>query len=323
MTPLRTPSAGPWILRCLLEIFVKFLCLLPPRTALWIGNRAGDIFMVFCPSKGRLVRDNLSQCTSPLPPGKCAKDFSRSVFRHFGRVGVEFARLAVLSDDQVRELFEDGWTGFEHVMAQLESGKGAIIFSGHIGNWELVMRRIRIDSPVSVNTLIRPIKAATIHHFVLNHRLGFGGGPSILADKGAKSILRALGRGEIVNIAIDQCAGKDDGAFVPFFDRPALTYTSLARLSYTLGIPVLPVLSFRREDGIHHSARFFPPIEPFRNLSKEESVLRQTALCTSFLESAIRSHPEQWIWMHRRWKTRGLESPVWEKPSTGIAGNRS
>jgi KDO2-lipid IV(A) lauroyltransferase len=219
-------------------------------------------------------------------------------------------------------LFEDGWTGFEHVAAQLESGKGAIIFSGHIGNWELVMRRIRIDSPVPVNTLVRQIKASTIHQFVLDQRLRFGGGPSILATNGAKQILRALGRGEIVNIAIDQCAGKDDGVFVPFFDRLALTHTSLARLSYTLGIPVVPVLSFRREDGIHHSARFFSPIEPFPDLPKEESVLRQTALCTSFLESAIRNHPEQWIWMHRRWKTRGLEIPVWEKPPATMSGDR-
>ncbi len=305
----RPLSAGDWILRRLLETFVRFLCLLPSRSALWIGDRAGDLFLAFCPSKGRLVRDNLSRCTLPLPPGKCAGAFSRSVFRHFGRVGVEFARLAILSDDQVRELFEDGWSGFEHVAAQLEAGKGVIIFSGHIGNWELVMRRIRIDSPVPVNTLVRPIKASTIHQFVLDHRLKFGGGPSILADKGAKPILRSLGRGEIVNIVIDQCAGKDDGAFVPFFGRPALTHTSLARLSYTLGIPVVPALSFRREDGIHHSARFFPPIEPFRDLPKEESVLRQTMLCTNFLESAIRDHPEQWIWMHRRWKTRGLDLP--------------
>jgi KDO2-lipid IV(A) lauroyltransferase len=299
------------MLRLLLKFFVRGLCLLPLRSALWIGDRSGDLFLVFCPSKRKIVVNNLSKCALPLPPGECQRTFSRSVFRHFGRVGIEFARLAVLSDDQVREIFEDGCSGLEHVVDQLEKGKGVIIFSGHIGNWELVMRRIRIEFPVPVNTLIRPIKSPTIHHFVLDHRARFGGGPSILSDKGAKPILRALGRGEIVNIVIDQCAGKNDGAFVPFFDRPALTHTSLARLSYTLGIPVIPALSFRREDGIHHSVLFSPPIEPFLNLSKEESVLKQTALCTAFLESAIRDHPEQWIWMHRRWKTRGLDLPGW------------
>ncbi|MHB8422781.1 MAG: lysophospholipid acyltransferase family protein [Leptospirales bacterium] len=279
------------------------ICALPEKMALFFGARAGDLLRTLLPKKRRIIRDNLSKCNLILSRGETPQEFERKIFRHFGVLGVEFIRMKVLSDEMLRERFS-GWEGIEHLKNEIERGKGAIVFSGHIGNWEMVIRRMGLDFPGLNHTLIRAIKNPVVHDFVVHHRLVYGGGDSILSDLGVRPLIRALARGEIINIVIDQSAGAGEGEFVPFFGRSTSTYSSLAKLSYSLKIPVIPALSYRLPDGIHHHAVFAPPIQPLLDLPKDEAIYRQTALYSKFLEEAIRAHPEQWIWMHRRWKTR-------------------
>lgn len=279
------------------------VCSLPERVALMFGSRIGDLLRLLLSKKRRIIRDNLSKCNLILSSGESPRDFERKIFRHFGVLGVEFLRMKVLSDEALRERFS-GWVGINHLQKELERGRGAIVFSGHIGNWEMVIRRIGLDFPSRTHTLIRAIKNPVVHDFVVQHRLLYGEGASTLSDLGVRPLIRALSRGEIVNIVIDQCAGASEGEFVPFFGRSACTYSSLAKLSFSLKIPVIPALSYRLPDGIHHHAVFAPPIFPMLDLPRDEAIYRQTALYSKFLEEAIREHPEQWIWMHRRWKTR-------------------
>ncbi|MHB1286775.1 MAG: lysophospholipid acyltransferase family protein [Leptospirales bacterium] len=292
------------------------ICTLPEKTSLFLGARIGDLLRVILPRKVQIIRDNLIKSDMVLSKGESPDTFERKVFRHFGVLGVEFLRMKVMSDEVVREKFSaGGWQGIEYLQKELERGQGAIVFSGHIGNWELVIRRMGLDAPELTRTVIRPIKNRIVHEFVENHRLVYGGGTSILSTNGARSLIKSLSRGEILNVVIDQSAQAEEGEFVPFFGRLACTYSSLARLSLCLRIPVIPALSYRLPDGTHHCAVFAPPIAPMLDLPKDNAIHKMTALYSKFLEEAIRAHPEQWIWMHRRWKTQPQGSAIQLSPS--------
>ncbi len=302
--------------KLLLRSLRWMICTLPEKTSLFLGERIGDLLRVILPRKVQIIRDNLIKSDMVLPKGESPDAFERKVFRHFGVLGVEFLRMKVMSDEVVREKFSaGGWQGIEYLQKELERGQGAIVFSGHIGNWELVIRRMGLDAPDRTRTVIRPIKNPVVHEFVETHRRVYGGGTSILSTNGARSLIKSLSRGEILNVVIDQSAQAEEGEFVPFFGRLACTYSSLARLSLSLRIPVIPALSYRLPDGTHHCAVFAPPIAPMLDLPKDSAIHKMTALYSKFLEEAIRAHPEQWIWMHRRWKTQPQGAAIQLSPS--------
>ena len=154
-----------------------------------------------------------------------------------------------------------------------------------------------------------------VHDFVDDHRRRYSKGESILADRGVKPLVRALAKGEVLIVLLDQNAGPGEGVFVPFFGRLACTYTSLARLSLMVDLPVIPAASIRKPDGSFRGM-VRPPVFPMKDLPAEEALFRQTALYTKALEEMVRPTPEQWIWMHRRWKTR----PPEEKRPVSLEG---
>jgi KDO2-lipid IV(A) lauroyltransferase len=288
--------------------FVRWIfCALPERSALILGERLGDLLRAFLRSKVDILRQNVGNSGLILPEGQSEKDFEREVFRHFGRLGAEFLRLKVTTDEDVRENVTV--SGLEHFREQYDRGKGVILLSGHIGNWELSLRRMNLEAPGKVHPVIRRIKNPVVHDFVDDHRRIYGKGVSILADLGVRPLVRALNRGDVLVILLDQNAGENEGEFVPFFGRTACTYSSLAKLSLLLDLPVLPASGSRMADGTHHIV-IGPPISPMGDCPREEALARMTALYTKALEEMIRAHPEQWIWMHRRWKTRPSGNPL-------------
>ena len=115
-------------------------------------------------------------------------------------------------------------------------------------------------------------------------------------------MIRILKKNGIIVTVLDQNAGVDEGVFSPFFGRPAATYTSVARLSFRLGTHLLPVFDTRISSTDHHVHLGLPL--PVLELPEEEAVRQLTDLCTFRIESMVRQYPEQWIWMHNRWKTR-------------------
>ena len=294
-------SRSSFFLEKSLSLGRSFFCLIPEKVALFLGARIGDILRLLLPNKVRIMRENLALSDLSSGKGSSGRILGRKIFRHFGILGAEFLRLPVLSDDMVRQRVSiEGLSHFNEAYAR---GNGVILLSGHIGNWEMSLRRIDLEAPGKVHPVIRRIKNPVVHKFVDDHRRRYGKGESILADLGVRPLVKALSKGDILVVLLDQNAGLGEGEFVPFFGRQACTYSSLAKLSLLLGIPVLPASSHRRPDGTHH-ATIHPPIFPVPDLPPEDGVRILTSLYTRAIEEMIRPHPEQWIWMHRRWKTR-------------------
>ena len=289
-------KSGLFVLR---ELF----CRLPSSAAIALGGAFGDFLRIFLPKKKEILRNNLQHSDLGVSDGELAI-FERRVFRHFGRFGAEFMRLRTLSDDEVARLVPI--EGLHHFREEYEKGRGVIILTGHIGNWEYSLRRIAIEAPGKVHPVIRRIKNPVVHAFVDSHRRRYGKGESILADFGIKPLVRALSNGDVLIILLDQNAGEGEGVFVPFFGRLACTYASLARLSLMMDLPVIPAASVRRPDGTFKGT-ISPPIFPEKTLPADQAISRQTTLYSKALEDLIRPNPEQWIWMHRRWKTRPSE----------------
>ena len=287
-----------------LNVLRELFCLLPASLSLSLGERLGDLLRFLLPNKRALLRENLLRSDLPIRAEKAVRDFETRVFRHFGRLGAEVMRLKTLSDAEIARMVPV--EGLDHFRKEYEKGKGVILLTGHIGNWEYSLRRIALEAPGKVHPVIRRIKDPVVHAFVDDHRRHYAKGESILADLGVKPLVRALSRGEVLIVLLDQNAGPGEGVFVPFFGRLACTYSSLARLSLMMDLPVIPAASIRQPDGSFQGT-IRPPIPPMREVPSEEAVFRMTTLYTEALEALVRPTPEQWIWMHRRWKTRPPE----------------
>ena len=299
-----------------LDLLRELFCRLPASLALSLGEHFGDLLRLLLPGKRALVRENLLRSHLPLREEREVRDFETRVFRHFGRMGAEVMRLRVLPDEEIARMVPV--EGLDHFRKEYEKGKGVILLTGHIGNWEYSLRRIALEAPGKVHPVIRRIENPVVHAFVDDHRRRYAKGESILADLGVKPLVRTLSMGEVLIVLLDQNAGPGEGVFVPFFGRLACTYSSLARLSLMMDLPVLPSASLRQADGSFRGT-IRPPIFPMKDLPSDEALFRQTVLYTKALEEMVRPAPEQWIWMHRRWKTRPQNEGVPDLDGQGRA----
>lgn len=271
------------------------------RQALFLGSRIGDLFRVILKSKSSRTNRNLARAFPGLNVAEI-RTMERDVFRHFGKMGAEFLRFPVLSEEWLREhVLLEGVAG---VHALLEKGQGVLSFIAHSGNWEMISKRLSLDLATPIHVVTRRIRDPKVDFFIRDHRARFGGARSIPSeDGGIRAILGALKRNEIVVMALDQSAKPFEGVFSPFFGQLASTHTGAARIALRLGIPLLPAFD-ARVSTTGHRVSFGPAIHSSGDpgLSALEKIQWMTDECTRRIEEKIREYPEQWIWMHNRWK---------------------
>jgi len=189
-----------------------------------------------------------------------------------------------------------GAEAWRALQAHLATGKGALLVTGHFGNWEL-LGEILIHRGVPLNALVRPLKGA-LNMRIAENRVRAGAG--LIYPKGAvQETVAALNRGESVYMLLDQ-AIPSKGVFVPFFGRLASTTPAMAVASQRTGIPAWVVMGVR--DGVRMRVHIEGPIAPPAAEEGKDPITEHTALVTAALERVIRQYPEQWLWLHRRWK---------------------
>lgn len=189
-----------------------------------------------------------------------------------------------------------GREAWQALQAHLATGKGALLVTGHFGNWEL-LGELLIHRGVALNALVRPLKGA-LNMRIAENRVRAGAG--LIYPKGAvQETTDALGRGECVYMLLDQGI-PSKGVFVPFFGRLASTTPAMAVASQRTGIPAWVVMGVR--DGWKMRVHIEGPIPPPPAVEGKDPITEHTALVTAALERVIRQYPEQWLWLHRRWK---------------------
>lgn len=200
--------------------------------------------------------------------------------------------------------------GVDHLHGVMRRYGRALVLSAHLGNWELLAAAHRVAGyPLAV--VVRPLDVPWLNALAVRFRQKAG--VELIAKRGAlRPVLRALEAGRLVAVLLDQNASRSDGLFVPFFGRLASTSRSLAVLSLRTGTPIVPIF-IRREAGHRHRVSIHPPLADVPDGPLEARVAAVTARCAEAIEAAIRAMPDQWLWMHNRWRTR---------PAGGDAGAR-
>ncbi len=245
----------------------------------------------------RVAEENLARA---FPEWDVARreDVLRGHYREVGRVAAEYAHLERLARSPRGEAIVE-FRGSEH--AEAIRGRGAVIMSGHYSNFELLGAWLTRLNPVDF--VVQPLTNPSVERLITRLRAAAGVGCIRTVD-GTRRIYEALEARHWVAFLADQDARRR-GAFVPFFGMPASTPVGPARVALRTGAPLVMGFMERRADGAF-DLEVHPPLE-VEEPEAPDAVVRLTALHTSVLEGHVRSHPELWFWLHKRWKTRPTE----------------
>lgn len=263
--------------------------------SLRLGDRLGNIGYRVAGQKRHLAEHNLRLAFDTDLVRSERDALVRSVFQHFGRSAVSFLRAPMFGTEELaRQVTVEGW---EHMEKARSDGKGVIVTTGHIGNWEMLGRWLAQVQKLPVTVVAKDPKGAVLADYLRGMREGAG---FAVLSKGesARPLLRVLQRGEVIIILPDQNSGD---VFVPFFGVPAGTVAGPASLALHTGAALLPVFCLTRPDGTFH-VTVHPPIPTISTGSREADVKRIMAAFNQALEATIRQHPPQWLWLHNRWK---------------------
>jgi Kdo2-lipid IVA lauroyltransferase/acyltransferase len=277
----------------LARILILSLAYSPRPVADWLGAHCAKMLDLAIPRLRRIADQNLSRAYSERD-----NDWRRhtidGVFVSIGRLLVAFARFPQITKANVDQWIR--YEGFEHYRRAKARGNGVLFATAHLGNWELsAYAHALLTEPM--NVVVRPLDNPSIDAIVERWRALSG---NILLSKRdfARSIFQALRKNEPVGILVDQNSSADNGAFVPFFGTLACANLTFAKLAARSGAAVIPGFAVWNQKDRRYILRFYPEVE-ITGDAVEDTHRIQFAI-----ETAIRETPDQWLWIHRRWKTR-------------------
>jgi len=251
---------------------------------------------------GRLRRvgmRNLEMALAELLPEK-RKNILRGVYIHLGWQLVEFCRMARYTLENTRDWMRT--EGLEHYVGACAKGKGVLVITGHLGAWELSsFYHSMMGYPMGM--VIRRLDNRKLDAYV--NRIRCMHGNFVLSkDDFGRGLLTAMRDGKTVGILMDTNMTPPQGEFVKFFGIDACTGTGLAHIARKTGAAVLPGFMFWEAAEKRYVLRFGPEVEIPHTEDVAADILEGTQRCTAVIESWIRRYPDQWLWIHRRWKTR-------------------
>lgn len=271
--------------------------LLPEPLALWLGAGLGAVVgMTARRARARALR-HLRSCLDGEGVGR-PEDLLPAIFRHFGREAFDLLRMGSESraelDAKVRV------RGTEHLEEARARAKGVILVAGHLGNWERLAAWVPGRMPFTV--LARHLPNRHLNEWLVHLRAHHGVRTVYRGSlQSARECLRRLKEGEALGILIDQDT-RVEGAFVPFFGKLAFTPTGAAGLAQRSGASLIPC--FIHREGLQHEIVFEPPVPLDRGLEPAKARIAATAALTQRIEAAIQRHPDQWVWIHERFRTQ-------------------
>jgi len=272
--------------------------LLPRQTALNIGVLLADlVFLLSRRERARALEHLSTAFRAEKSPAEILR-LSRYCFRNLGKGLMEVLQFPRLTSENLGKLVV--FQGKQNIDNALKKGKGVIILTAHFGNWELLGASLAL-SGYGVNFIVRPVRSPRLEIMVNRSRERMGI-RCIPRGTSIKEALKCLKRNEILGILSDIDTSVD-GVFVDFFGRPAFTPRGPASIALRTGAALIPAFIIRQKDDTHKIV-IEKALELKTTGNQEEEVLINTARFTKIIESYIRKYPEQWIWIHQRWKTK-------------------
>ena len=308
----RREGVFSYIAYAAVRIFGFFLGVLPYRWAQKVGSALGR-FIAF------VDRPHIKRAISSIQPALGvseveARRIAIASYRHIGMVAAEFFQMARMkTPEEFRKyVILDSSKDFH---GHFDKGKGVVTPTGHFGNWEYCGQMMVVEG-MPPGSIVKPFKNMYLAEFVEDVRERWG---LVCVEKSKRGVVEAVRRvrsGLLMGIMSDQHA--DEGIETTFFGRPCKTVDTAARIALRAGAPMVPVTNYRREDG-KHVLVVWPEIKRPEGVGDEaEAVKLMTQEMNHTFERAIREHPEQWMWTHRRYReTDSITTP----PSTMNADN--
>lgn len=282
----------------------KFFGWLPRPVAravcIGIGLAAYSVY----PRLRRVGMRNLS-IAFPEKPVKEKKAILRQVYKNLGRQMAEFCLFPRYTLKNVEKIAV--YDGFENFAEADARGKGVLFITAHFGGWEIGSFVHSLHGH-PLNIVIRPLDNPYLNAMVDRYRTRHGNSTFPKQDF-ARGLLSSLKRGETVGILMDTNMTPPQGAFVDFFGVPACTATGLARVALHTDADVVPGFTIWDKDLGKYRIRFEPAIKLVRTGDDDADTLANTAVFTKVIETFVARYPEQWLWVHRRWKTRPPGEP--------------
>lgn len=280
-------------------VILHTVSLLPRSLAIRAGYAVGSLARRVLPHLDEHADINLRIALPELEAEERAR-IKRNVFRNLGRLLGEISQFPRLNREKIASIVV--YEGLENYKQAVASGRGVILLTGHIGAWELsVFAHSIYGYPMSF--LKRNVDNPLVEALAESYRSRFGN-RSIDKKNSIREVLKTLKAGGVVGILADLNASREEGVFVDFFGRPACTTAGVATLALRTGAVVLPGYLLWDEKAQIHRLHFEAPVETIDTGNQKEDVITNTARYAKVLESIIRRHPDQWLWIHRRWKTR-------------------
>ena len=277
---------------------------LPRPAAVAVGRAFGRLAYLLAGGLRRTGMRNLELAFPEMPERERARILRRSMVT-LGRQLGEFSRFPRSTPEEIARLVE--YDGIEILHEAKARGRGIIFLTGHLGAWEVLsFAHSALHEPISF--MVRRLDNPRVESLVDGIRTRFGN-QSIDKKMAARSALKLLRDGGILGILADLNTQPNEGVFVPFFGRPACTTSGIAVLALRTDATVIPVVAPWDEASGRWVFRGSPIVELVRTGDHERDVEVNTALFTAALEQQIRKYPDQWLWIHKRWKTRPPGEP--------------
>jgi len=226
------------------------------------------------------------------------KRIAKGVYRNIALTAADFFEIPYINSTNLHKWVE--FEGLENLENAKSQGKGVLSIVAHFGNWELMTAAIPLASgPMYI--IYRPLDSPVMEDVVAWMRTHKGN--FLIPKEGAtKVVRRLLKEGKVIGILNDQNVSASEGVFVNFFNRPACTSPGTAYMALRTGAPIIAGYLFRKDDGKYKFV--IEPVEVISTGDFEKDLIANTQKFTEIVEKIVRNHPDQWFWIHQRWKTK-------------------
>ncbi|MBP2654843.1 MAG: phosphatidylinositol mannoside acyltransferase [Firmicutes bacterium] len=278
----------------IMKLISRFFCILPLKARYYSGKAIGSLGWLLVPKRRKkLAVGNIMRSFGV--DRELASDIVKSSTTRFGNMLIEVLRFPLLNKSNINQLVTI--KGREYLHEALAYGKGVVIATAHSGNWELLGPALSLNGFPVVGVAQKQTNTA-MNRFINEYRMLSG--MHVVYKNEIREMIRLLGEGKILGLLMDQDAG-NEGTFVKFFGVPASTATGAAAMARMKGTPIVPAFITRKEDG-GHTAVLSKPIFVEKTANRDADVFTITQQLTTIIENHIRQFPNEWFWLHNRWK---------------------
>jgi len=286
------------LLTKLIRIFLLFLGCVPRKWTIHLAGLIGRIWFLADERHRKVALDNLNHAFGNEKSDLQIKELAQQVFQNIALLPFEIGWSFRLNGDDILRYCKV--QGLSHLNAARKKGKGVLFFSAHIGNWEFLSVAFALAGH-PVNGIYRPLDFKPADTVVYDYRTRFGA-QLIPKKHSIPKALRCLRKNECVGMMLDQDAGFAAGVFADFFGRPACTNKALALLALKTEAPVIP--AFVTRNGLNFYMEFGKEIPLVKTGERDKDIVANTQQYNAIIEAFVRRYPEQWFWVHRRWKNQ-------------------